>query len=144
MGFMVKTTFWLGIVYYAMPLGELPIAGGASEVGALVCSPANSILADRLLPKEAPPGIVAAGCAAIAEAHGGAESLPGVHPTVDSRATPPSAVPQSLATADRRPPSTGHERRAAPDGPTQSWRGTHPAGYKRVVNSHPERQTVDD
>ena len=143
MGFLIKSTFWLGIVYSAMPLGEISALNPAPEVGAFVCGPTGAALAARLAPKEVSLGLGAAGCAALAAARLDSAALP----------APPSPAPtaasgygstQSLTDADRQPPWMGRERRTPSEGSTQSWRATHRSGYKRVANTHPERQTVDD
>jgi hypothetical protein len=135
MGFLIKSAFWLGIVYSAMPLGELPPFGAASEVGAFVCSPAASALAEPLAPNEVSWRLRSAGCAAVAAAQAeGASSAP----------DPARGSVQSLTEADREPPWIGRERRATPQRPTQSWRTTRPPGYSHVANTRPERQTVDD
>jgi len=144
MGFVIKSAFWLGIVFSSMPLGDLSTLRPASEAEAFACSPAIAALADRMTPKEVSSGLGAAGCAALAVARDDGASAAGVRATADPKSAPAHGSTQSLTDADRQLPWLGHERRTAVEGPTQSWRATHPPGYKRVANTHPERQTVDD
>jgi hypothetical protein len=144
MGFIIKSAFWLGVVFSAMPLGQLSISDPASEAGVFLCSPAGAAWAERFAPKEVSYGLGAAGCAAVAAARVESASSPSLRPSPDSSAAPAHGSAQSLSAADRQPPWMGRERRATSEGPTQSWRATHPSGYKRVANTHPERQTVDD
>jgi hypothetical protein len=105
MGFIIKSAFWLGVVYSAMPLGQV---------------------------------------AAIAAARVEGASSPDLRPSPGSRTAQDQGSAQSLTAADMQPPWMGRERRATSEGFTQSWRPTHPSGYKRVANTHPERQTADD
>jgi hypothetical protein len=144
MGFIIKSAFWLGVVYSAMPLGQLSISDPATEAGAFLCSPAGTAWAERFAPKEVSSGLGAAGCAAIAAARVGGASSPDPRPSPDSRTALAHGSAQSLTAADRQPPWMGRERIATSEGPTQSWRRTRPSGYKRVANTHPERQTADD
>jgi hypothetical protein len=144
MGFIIKSAFWLGVVYSAMPLGQVSISDPASEAGAFLCSPAGAAWTERFAPKEVSSGLGAAGCAAIAAARVEGASSPGLRPNPDSNTALTHGSAQSLTAADRQPPWIGRERQATSEGPTQSWRATHPSGYKRVANSHPERQTADD
>jgi hypothetical protein len=144
MGFVIKSAFWLGIVYSAMPFGEIPPFDPASEVGALVCGPAGSALAERLAPNEVSSGLRSAGCAAAAVARAAGASSAGAGANPDSRTAPARGSVQSLNEADREPPWIGRERRATPQRPTQGWRATRPPGYGHVAVTHTERQTVDD
>ena len=144
MGFIIKSAFWLGAVFYAMPLGQVSISDPASEAGAFLCSQAGAAWVERFAPKEVSHGLGAAGCAAIAAAQVVGASSPDLRPSLDTRAAAAHDSAQSLTAVDREPPWMGRERRATAEGPTQSWRATHPSGYKRVANTHPERQTVDD
>jgi len=145
MGFIIKSTFWLGVVFSAMPLGQVSISDPASEAGAFLCSPAGAAWAERFAPKEVSHGLGVAGCAAIAAARIEGASSPDLRPSLDSTAALARDSAQSLTAVDREPPWMGRgERRATSEGPTQSWRTTHPSGYKRFANTHPERQTVDD
>ena len=52
MGFIVKSAFWLGIVFSVMPLGQVSISDPASGVGAFVCSPVGAAWAERFASKE--------------------------------------------------------------------------------------------
>ena len=144
MGFIIKSAFWLGVVYSAMPLGQLSMPDPASEAGVFLCSPAGAAWAERFAPKEISYGLGAAGCAAVAAARGEVAPSPNLRPSPDPNTALARGSAQSLTVADRQPPWMGRERRMTPEGPTQSWRATHPSGYKRVANTHPERQTVDD
>jgi len=144
MGFIIKSAFWLGAVFYAMPLGQISISDPASEAGAFLCSPAGAAWTERFAPKEVSSGLGAAGCAAIAAARVEGASSPSLQPTPDSRTALAHGSVQSLTAADREPPWMGRERRATSEEPTQNWRSTHLSGYKRVANTHPERQTADD
>lgn len=141
MGFIVKSAFWLGIVFSVMPLGQLSISDPASGVGAFVCSPAGAAWAERFASKEVSYELGAAGCLALAAPRVDGASTPGDRATSDAK-TPPSgrSSAQSLTDADRQPPWMG----SAPPSPTRGWPATHLSGYKRVANTHPERHTVDD
>jgi hypothetical protein len=143
MGFIIKSAFWLGVVFSAMPLGQVSISDPASEAGVFLCSPAGAAWAERFAPKEVSYGLGAAGCAAIAAARVEGASSPGLRPSLDSRTALAHGSGESLTAADRQAPWMGRERRITSEGPTQSWRAIHPLGYKRVANTHPERQTVD-
>jgi hypothetical protein len=144
MGFIFKSAFWLGVVFSAMPLGQVSISDPATEAGAFLCSPAGAAWAERFAPKPVSDGLGAAGCAAIAVARVEGASSPDLRPNPDSRTAQAHGSAQSLTAVDRQPPWMGGERRATSEGPTQNWRSTHPSGYKRVANTHPERQTADD
>jgi hypothetical protein len=144
MGFIIKSAFWLGVVFSAMPLGQVSISDPATEAGVFLCSPAGAAWAERFAPKQVSYGLGAAGCAAIAAARVEGASSPDRGLSPDSRTAQAHGSAQSLTAADRQPPWMGREPRATSEGPTQSWRPTHPSGYKRVANTHPERQTADD
>src|SRR5580704_15603114 len=84
MGFIIKSTFWLGVVFSAMPLGQLSISDPASEAGVFLCSPAGAAWTERFAPKEVSYGLGAAGCAAVAAARVEGASPPGLRPSPDS------------------------------------------------------------
>jgi hypothetical protein len=141
MGFIVKSAFWLGIVFSVMPLGQLSISDPASGVGAFVCSPAGAAWAERFASKEVSYELGAAGCVTLAAARVDGASSPGAGAISDARTAPSGRLSaQSLTDADRQPPWMG----SAPPSPTRGWRATHLSGYKRVANTHPERHAVDD
>lgn len=144
MGFILKSTFWLGIVYSAMPLGQVALLDPASEVGDFLCGPAGEAVANRLAQQEAASYRlgVAAACAAVAQAQLGGAPVE-VRPNSDVAAAAKGSA-QSLTDADRKPPWLGRERRASTDEAKQGWRATRPPGYKRVAANHPERHAVDD
>jgi hypothetical protein len=141
MGFIVKSAFWLGIVFSVMPLGQLSISEPASGVGAFACNPAGAAWAERFASKDVSYELGAVGCLALAAARVDVGSMPGARATSDAK-TPPSgrSSAQSLTDADRQPPWMG----SAPPSPTRGWPATHLSGYKHVANTHPERHTVDD
>jgi hypothetical protein len=100
MGFMFKSAFWLGVVYYAMPLGELPLPSAET----IVCAAANAPLSDHA---EALHGAAAAGCAASMVSKekevfspGTRDATPGPRPALRSST-------HSLIGADRHAPWIG-------------------------------------
>lgn len=141
MGFIVKSAFWLGIVFSAMPLGQVLISDASSGVPPFLCSPAGDALVERFASKDVSYAIGAAGCAALAAAGVDGASSPGDRAAPDAKTAPSrGSSAQSLTYSDLRPPWMG----SAPRAPTRGWRATHPSGYKRVANTHPERHTADD
>lgn len=146
MGFIIKSTFWLGIVYSAMPLGQVAPFDPAAEVGDFLCGPAGAAVANGLAREEAASYRlgVAAACAAVARAPLGGAPTVEARPNSDGGAVAARGSAQSLTDADRKPPWMGGERRASTDEAKQGWRATRPSGYKRVAVTHPERHAVDD
>ena len=144
MGLVLKSAFWLGVVYFAMPLGQLPTLGEASDLGASACSSVSAALADRLA-QERPYRLGATeGCAVLATLRGEASPSNRPTPASDPRNTPPQVSVQTLTDADRQPPWMGGDRQTIRERSTQSWRAGRPIGYKRVANIHPEVQTAND
>jgi hypothetical protein len=139
MGFLIKSAFWLGIVYSAMPLGAASVRDAASGVAREVCGPAGAALINRAEPAGGGDYRLAAasGCAALAAS----ETAP--PPELHAAAGPrPSA--QTLTEDDRRPPWMGRDRRAAGEEPARDWRAAHPSANKHVAAAHRERHTADD
>ncbi len=96
MGFMLKTTFWLGMVLTAMPLGEPPkvsdVLSPAQQAAA--CAAASGALVARIgSAADAYRGLAAMGCASFAT-------------PVAATATPPSPL-RALTENDRKPPWLG-------------------------------------
>ncbi len=143
MGFVLKSAFWLGIVYSAMPLGQDFVPGAGFEVGAFPCVLASEVLAERFAPPQTSYALTAAAGCALAATRLESPWFADGRLDSDAPPAPEKGSAESLTDADRRPPWMG-DRRAASLGPTQSWRAGHASGYKRVANSHRERQTVDD
>jgi len=146
MGFIIKSAFWLGIVYSAMPLGQDPAMDPASDAGAFLCGPASAAVAAGLPEQEAGSFRlgVAAGCAAVMRAR--LEGAPPVKykPNPEAAAAPAKVSAETLTDLDREPPWIGRERRTALDEPNRGWRAARASSYKRLANSHPEHPTVDD
>ena len=88
MGFLYKTAFWLGLVYYAMPWGRMPELETRPAAAAL-CGPAGLAVGQKLAAL-APDyrAIAALGCAAVAA----------------TPARPPAPSAQTLNDSDRTPP----------------------------------------
>jgi hypothetical protein len=130
MGFLIKSAFWLGIVYSAMPLGAASVRDAASGVAREVCGPAGAALINRAEPAGGGDYRLAAasGCAALAA----------------SETAPP---PELHAAAGPRPSAqtlTEDDRRAAGEEPARDWRAAHPSANKHVAAAHRERHTADD
>jgi hypothetical protein len=108
MGFVFKSTFWLGVVYYAMPWGELPEFPTSPGAAAWLCSSASASLPDRLGPLPiAYRDAATAGCAAVA-ASGAADPIVSAADRPErSGSAPRRASTQSLSDADRRIPWFG-------------------------------------
>jgi hypothetical protein len=141
MGFIVKSAFWLGIVFSMMPFGQLSISDPASGVGASLCGPAGSAWRERFASNEVSYAVGAAGCVAFAAARVDGASSPGDRAISDAKSAPSgTSSVESLTDADRQPPWMG----SAPPSPTRGWRATLLSGYKHVANTHPERHTVED
>lgn len=86
MGFFYKTAFWLGLVYYAMPLGRPPDM--EARPTAVLCRSARAAV-EETLPALSPEFRAAAamGCAALAARPGPAGSS--AQTLNDSDKTPP-------------------------------------------------------
>ena len=101
MGYILKTTFWLGMVYAAMPFGETPaVSLPASPIAdASLCAAASAALAAKV-GKDAEPyrDAAQAACAAIV--------------SLSSEAAPPPAPvsADSLTSSDKKPPWVGPRR----------------------------------
>ncbi len=138
MGFLIKSAFWLGIVYSAMPLGAISVQEAASSLAREACGPAGAALIDRAAPADGAYRLAAAsGSAALAA------------PAIAARPAPAVAGPrpstQTLTEDDRRPPWMGRERRALAEEQAPDWRVGHPSDKgKRVAAAHRERHTADD
>ena len=114
MGFVFKSAFWLGLVYYAMPLGGAPTLNAAPSAAALFCSSASAPRSEHLKPIQANYHMAAAaGCAAALAAMTANALAPKSPPPVDSVVVPPRPSAHSLVGADRQTPWFGHPRSAA-------------------------------
>ena len=99
MGYILKTTFWLGMVYAAMPFGEISaVSLPASPVAdASLCAAASAALAAKLGSDAEPYRDAAqAGCAAIV--------------SLSSEAAPAQVSADSLTPSDKKPPWVGPRR----------------------------------
>ena len=95
MGFVLKTTFWLGLVFSAMPLGETGTAPLSPAEQASACATASAAISTRLGSSADPYRALAAlGCASLAA------------PAATSSPSPPVSR-QSLSANDRKPPWLG-------------------------------------
>ena len=99
MGYVLKTTFWLGLVLSAMPLGEAPkvseILTPAQQAAA--CTAASEAIAAKVgSAADGYRGLAAMGCASFATA-----SLASAAPPAPAAAVAP---PKPLTAADRKPP----------------------------------------
>ena len=96
MGYILKTTFWLGMVYAAMPFGEAPaISPSASPIAdASLCAAASAALAAKLGSVAEPYRDAAEkSCAALA--------------SLSSEAAPARLSADSLTPSDKQPPWVG-------------------------------------
>jgi hypothetical protein len=94
MGFMLKSAFWLGLVFSWMPLGEPSKVSEilSPEQQAAACSAASgAILAKVGNSADAYRGLAAMGCTALAR----------TAPTVTSTSAP---IARALTENDRKPP----------------------------------------
>lgn len=102
MGYFVKTTFWLGLVYSAMPLGEAPdiyAPAAAAAAPAALCAVASEALAAKIGPSAAPYRDAATkSCAAFAAAEAQAALQRA------AKAPPTAASADTLVNADKLPP----------------------------------------
>ena len=99
MGYILKTTFWLGMVYAAMPLGESPaVSPPASPIAdASLCAAAGAALAAKFGSVAEPYHDAAvAGCSALA--------------SLSSEAAPARVSADSLTPSDKEPPWVGPRR----------------------------------
>ena len=82
MGFILKTTFWLGLVYYAMPLGTLPVPAlqTASATDTAICSVASAALLANIGAPDSYRDVATKGCTVMAAA-GEAIRAPDAAPT---------------------------------------------------------------
>lgn len=104
MGIMLKTTFWLGLVLTAMPLGETPkvsdILSPAQQAAA--CTAATEAVGAQVgSAADAYRGLAAMGCASFAGALNTAAALRA------SNSPPGVASPRALTENDRKPPWLG-------------------------------------
>jgi hypothetical protein len=101
MGFVLKTTFWLGLVFSAMPLGESGRALLSPAEQAAACATATSAISARVGSGADPYRALAElGCATLANA------------TPAAIAAAPASAPwpparQTLSVNDRKPPWLG-------------------------------------
>lgn len=120
MGYVLRSAFWLGLVYYAMPLGQLPQVDLSSRANlrpeALLCSSANVAIADRLGPLEpAYRDAAAVGCVAALAS--------GTAAPVQAKSAPQDSAPirqasaQSLTDRDRQPVWIGRQSPPLPPAP---------------------------
>ena len=142
MGFVFKSIFWLGIVYSAMPLGQLPSIEATSEVGELACGPAASTIVTHLSPQEVDSFRI--GCAALTQARPQGSQLVERGPTAEEKSRPQTGSVQTLTDVDRLLPWMGGKSRAASDDQKRGWRVAGSPGYKRPAVTHPEHRTVYD
>jgi hypothetical protein len=99
MGYIVKTTFWLGMVYSAMPFGETPAVSlsAAPIAEASLCAAASAALAAKLGSAAEPYRDAGeAGCATLA--------------SLSSEAAPARVSADSLTPSDKKPPWVGPRR----------------------------------
>jgi hypothetical protein len=99
MGYILKTTFWLGMVYAAMPFGETPaVSLPASPIAdAPLCAAASVALAAKLGPVAEPYRDAAeAGCAGLV--------------ALSNEAAPAKVSADSLTPSDKKPPWVGPRR----------------------------------
>jgi hypothetical protein len=104
MGYILKTTFWLGMVYSAMPFGEMPaVSLPASPVAdASLCAAVSAALMAKLGSVAEPyRDAAAAGCAEFASLR--SEAAP----------APAPASSNSLTPNDKKPPWNGPRRASA-------------------------------
>jgi len=95
MGYILKTTFWLGLVFSAMPLGETGTALLSPAEQASACATANAAISTRIGSGADPYRALAAlGCASLAV------------PAATAASAPPLAR-QTLNASDRKPPWLG-------------------------------------
>jgi len=111
MGYILKTTFWLGLVYYAMPLGGavapavLPAASVADR--SLLCDLASNAATSRLGVADYRES-AAKGCSTLVAV--GAAAAAGL----DAQPPPPRRdSANTLTPADRKPPWRGPKRSAS-------------------------------
>lgn len=124
MGFVLRSVFWLGLVYYAMPLGDLPPGEASAQTGlasrsdlrptALLCGSANGAIADRLGSLEpAYRSATAIGCAAAMASGVTAPTRPAGSLGASLR----QASLQSLTDRDKQPPWIGPATPPLPPSP---------------------------
>jgi hypothetical protein len=102
MGYVLKTTFWLGLVLSAMPLGEpMRVADVLTpDQQAAACAAASEAIEARVGgAANVYRGLVAMGCASLATAPAVAQVPP--------RGAEPGPGPHALTENDRRPPWLG-------------------------------------
>lgn len=107
MGYILKTTFWLGLVYSAMPLGEVPqvTLAPASVADRALCAVASAAVTAKLGADAASYAQAAStGCAAFVAASGAIASAAQAPSHRDSLNT--------LTPSDRKPPWRGLRRNA--------------------------------
>jgi len=110
MGFVFKSVFWLGLVYYAMPLGESPTLDAAPVAAALLCSSADAPLPEHL--KSMQTAYRAAATTGCAAALGAMATNPVAFKSA-AAVNPPVIAPRpsahSLVSADRQTPWFGRQ-----------------------------------
>lgn len=105
MGYLLKTTFWLGLVLSAMPLGDPP---KVSEIlsptqQAAACSAASAAILTKVgSAAEAYRGLAAMGCASFTTT-----SVVAPAPAATPGLTASLAPVRGLTAADRKPPWMG-------------------------------------
>lgn len=145
MAFILKSAFWLGIVYSAMPLGETQTRDFVPAQAALLCNEATAFLAlQREADSFAQRIATAKGCSALSLAaslvgndRGGVTALqgpPGIAATSPVRVELGGAEPVSAS--DRRLHSV--------PGPPPRWPSTAAKRYKRETHAHIGSRSVDD
>jgi len=108
MGYILKTTFWLGLVYSAMPLGEVPqvALAPASSADRAFCEVASAALSAKLGADASSYAQAAStGCAAVMAASGALGAVTPASPRRESLNT--------LTPSDRKPVWRGSKRNAS-------------------------------
>ena len=109
MGFIFKSVFWLGLVYSAMPLGELP----STDARAILCS--SPALPDRLKSMDAAyRAAITTGCAAAMVSQAETQPIPKATAAAGATETAKRPSNHSLIGADRDVPWFGGSRAISP------------------------------
>jgi hypothetical protein len=115
MGFIYKSVFWLGLVYSAMPLGQVPGPRTSHDASVSLCDSAGARLPDRLKSLEAPyRAAAAAECAALLSARANSMLTNQGEGNFGPPGAPPPASAHSLTDADRRSPWFGGQEPKSP------------------------------
>ena len=142
MGFVLRSAFWLGLVYYAMPLGHPPLGDpmrqsdfssrAGSKPEALLCNSANGAVAGHLGPLgPAYRNATAIGCAATIASNLTAPANPALDATAPNGAPSRQASAQSLSDRDKLPPWIAP--RSAPRAPLPGPGRASQGGRSRVI-----------